>query len=411
MKYLRAISRLVIGLLFIFSGFTKGIDPVGTGFIFAEYFKAFGFSFMIPLATPLCMLLAALEFVLGVSVLIGLKMRLATLGTLIFMVFFTFFTLATAIFNPVSHCGCFGDAIHLSNWATFVKNLIFTPFAILLYLQRKQFTPLGPCLLEWGAMVAFGLLSIALSLHCYYHLPLMDFAGFKVGNHILEAMKVPEGQEREFKTTFYYEKDGKTQGFPIDNLPDETWNYVSSKTKVTKVGTLPQIPFLDISTYGDGRYVRDSLMSLPYPVLVATLPYADKSRDRGWEKLSALHAQGTLPMMVISGARGETVGQLLQAKGMNVPYYFTDAKIVYTMARANPGLMLLQDGWVVAKWSSFDIPSAPELDKLLQTDWEVLMAKGRIKSHLQTEIFAVVLLGVLILIRGLFRRYYKQPQV
>ena len=410
MKYLRAISRLVIGLLFIFSGFTKGIDPVGTGFVFAEYFKAFGFSFMTPLSIPVGMLLAAFEFMLGTAVLIGLKMRLASIASMLFMIFFTLFTLGIAIFHPVRHCGCFGDAIHLSNWATFIKNVIFTPFTIVLYWQRKQFKPIAPCLWEWGTMGAMGLLSLAVSLHCLYHLPLMDFAGFKVGNNILEATKIPEGAPvREYKTTFYYEKAGKTQAFSIDNLPDASWTYVSSKTKVTKAGTLPQIPVLDISSYKDGRYLTDSLMSVQGPLLVATLPYADKGRTKGLEKLSALSAAGAFPLAVISGSEGGSVGQLLQTQGMDVPYYFTDAKIVYTMVRANPGLMLLYDGWVVAKWSSYDIPSARDIDKILQSDWEVAMAKGRIQSHLQTELFAILLLGALALIRVLYRRYYK-PQ-
>ena len=410
MKTLRAVSRIVIGLMFLFSGFTKGIDPVGTGFVFAEYFKAFGVPFMTPLSVTVGMLMAAFEFMLGASILIGLKMRLAAIGSMLFMIFFTLFTLGLAIFNPVRHCGCFGDAIHMTNWATFVKNVITTPFTVILFWQRKQFKPLAPCLVEWGAMAATGALSLAVSLHCLYHLPLMDFAGFKVGNQILEAMKVPEGApQREFKSTFYYEKGGKTQAFSIDDLPDESWNYVSTKTKLVRAGTLPQIPNLDISSYTDGRYLTDSLMSVPGPLLVATLPYADKGRTQGLERLSALHATAGLPMAVVSGSGGAAVGQLLQAHGLDIPYFFTDAKVVYTMVRANPGLMLLYDGWVVNKWSSYDIPSAREIEKILDTDWEIVMAKGRIKAHLQTEIFAVLLLGMLVLFRGLCRRYYK-PQ-
>ncbi|MCL1973334.1 MAG: DoxX family protein, partial [Bacteroidetes bacterium] len=338
MKYLRAVSRIIIGLLFIFSGLTKAIDPVGTGFIMAEYFKAFGFSFLIPFSDISGALQSAVEFGLGVAVLIGLRMSLSSLLSMIVMLFFTFFTLYTAIFNPVSHCGCFGDAIRLSNMETFIKNLIFTPFAIFLYFQRKHFVPLAPKLWEWSMMFLFGAASLLLSLYCYRHLPLMEFTGFRTGNNIPEAMTIPEGApQRQYQTTFTYQKGSETKTFTMDNLPDSDsgWSYVSYKTKLIQAGTIPEIPQFDVSTYKGNRYMTDSLLSIKGYLLVMSIPYADQAKGSALTKAVKLSQElGDLPFVVISGSLETHTSILLQAYGLDLPTYSSDPKTLYTMARA-----------------------------------------------------------------------------
>jgi len=408
MNTLRIISRIVIGVLFIFSGFTKAIDPVGTGFVMAEYFKAFGLSFFEPLAVSSGVLQSAVELALGVAVLIGLRMRLSIILSMAIMVFFTFFTLGIAIYHPVSHCGCFGDAIHLTNWATFFKNLIFTPITIFLFVQRKHFVPIAPKMVEWGLMVLFGFLSILLSLYCYRHLPMIDFTGFKVGNNIPQAMIVPPEKQSQYETTFTYKKGSETKTFTIDELPDSSWTYVSAKTKLIKAGAIPAINFFDISTYGRRKYVTDSILSIKGYLLVLSVPYADRAHTGAMEKTSAL-LQGVpdLPMIAISGSDEAQIVDLLRAHGIEIPAYFSNAKTLYTMVRANPGLTLLYDATIVAKWSAYEVPSSATVKQLMSRDWEETATKSQIWARLSAEIFVVGLALLLALLRFIFRRIYK----
>ena len=404
MRFLRIFSRVIIGLLFIFSGCTKAIDPVGFGFVMTEYLKALGLDFLCPLAVTGGILMSAFEFVLGVSILVGLQLRLASIFSMFFMLFFTFFTLWIAIYNPVHHCGCFGDAVILSNWATFYKNLIFTPLTVLLFVQRKHFPPISFKIREWGAMVMFGMASVLLSLHGYRHLPLIDFTGFKVGNHIPEAMT----DKRQYETVFTYKKGAETKTFTLAHLPDSTWTYHDHKNLVT--GVAPQIVGFEISAYQENRYVTDSVLSIKGPLLVLTVPYAEKANAKAVEKADALYRQvaenTNIPMMVLSGTPEEGTKQW----GMATPVYFSDPKTLYTMVRANPGLMLWYDANVVAKWSAYDIPSYPQLARILDQDWEVVSAKSSITEHLSVEFLAVILMIVLAVCYPVFRRHVsKRP--
>ena len=407
MKYLISFSRFLLGIVFIVSGLTKIIDPVGFGFVISEYFNALWLPFLTPLSVLTGVLASAFEFVLGVALVLRIQMRLSSLFVMLFMVFFTFFTLWIAIYNPVQHCGCFGDAIILSNTETFLKNLVFTPFAVLLFLQRKKFPPISLNIREWSTIVLFGIASLLLAFHCYRHLPLIDFTGFKVGNHIPEAMTVPEEQMPKYETTFTYQKGLETKQFSISDLPDSTWTFVSHETRLVQAGTIPQIPFFDVSSYEDNRYVTDELLSIRGPLLILTIPYADKARTKALEKAGALYRQlmeqTTLPFVVLSGSGQEITESLLRQNGLTSPYYFCDVKTVYTAIRANPGLMLLYDASVVAKWSAWDIPSFHQLQRILNEDWEVVSTKLRIREHLSVEFFLLILVVLLGVLRLLFR--------
>ncbi|MCL2727574.1 MAG: DoxX family protein [Bacteroidales bacterium] len=408
MKFLSTLSRIVIGLLFVFSGFTKAIDPVGFGFVFTEYLKTLGLDFFIPLALICAILVTAFEFMLGASLLVGLQVRLTAFFAMLFMVFFTFFTLWTAVANPVQHCGCFGDAIRLSNAETFLKNLIFTPFALFLVWQRKRFPPISLKIWECGAVAMFGIVSILLSLHCYRHLPLIDFAGFKVGNNIPQAMTVPpDAPQHQYETTFTYQKGTEIKAFTIDHLPDSTWTYLSAKTRLVKRGAIPEIPNFDVRTYR-GRYFTDSLLSIQGPLLILIVPYADKAQAKALDKAGTLYRHGTeLPFIVMSGSNEEHTAALLLNHSIDAPAYFSDAKTLYTMIRANPGLMLLHDANVVAKWSARDIPSPSAMDNLLAQDWEIVSAKLRINEHLSIEFFAVILIILLMILHPIVHRLHK----
>ena len=147
------VAAILIGALFIFSGFVKGIDPLGTTYKLVDYFEAFGMPFFNPIALPLSIALSGAEMLIGFMLLFRVKNRLAAWGALIFMVGFTILTFFSALFNPVSDCGCFGDAIKLSNWATFYKNLVILPLAVLVFYGSKNRKEMfGKCAYNWLAV-------------------------------------------------------------------------------------------------------------------------------------------------------------------------------------------------------------------------------------------------------------------
>lgn len=411
MKHLCTFSRILLAIVFIVSGITKVIDPVGTGFVITEYFNALGLSFFSSFSVLIGVLQSVFELVLGVALLVGLQLRLSSILTMLIMVFFTFFTLWTAITNPVQHCGCFGDAIRLTNWETFLKNLIFTPFSIVLFLKRKHYAPISFKVWEWGAIGLFGVASMLLSVYCYRHLPLVEFTGYKVGNNIPQAMTVPEGApKRVYQTTLIYQKGSETKKFTFENLPDSSWSFVDSKVKLVQRGTIPEIPNLEVSTY-QGRPVTDSLLSIKGPLLIFTIPYADKARTKAFERIGALYPQLSkqlgIPFVVISGTSEEKTLATLQSYGVTPPRYLSDSKTIYTMVRANPGLILLYDANVVAKWSAYNIPSYLELKRILDQDWELVLTRSKIWNNLSVEISAVVLIILLLGLCWLFRNSSK----
>ena len=300
----------------------------------------------------------------------------------------------------------------LTNVETFLKNLIFTPFAILLFLQRKRFRPISFQIKEWIALLLFGFASLLFSLYCYRHLPLIDFTGFKVGNNIPEARTVPEDAPKPvYETTLTYQKGSKTKRFSIDQLPDSSWTFVSQKTKLIHAGATPQITNFDISFHHNNRYVTDSLLSIKGWLWILTIPHTDKARLKDFEKVAALYRSSNIPFIVISGSGEEATASLLDQFGITAPLFFSDPKSVYTMVRTNPGLMMLYDATVVAKWSGLDIPSILTVEIILFQDWEEVSAKHRIKERITIQFLTLILLLSLGGAHLFFRRYPKYREV
>ncbi|MDZ7778063.1 MAG: DoxX family protein [Bacteroidales bacterium] len=188
MKILTWISRILFGGVFIFAGFTKAIDPLGSAYKFEDYFIAFGMEGLFPLALPLAIILNSFELLVGFTILLGLKMRISSWVGLLFMVFFTPLTLYIAINNPVPDCGCFGDAVIISNWDTFYKNIIILIAALIIFSQRNRIKPLWSHKKDWILVGGIAIMIIALSLYSLFNLPPMDFRPWKVGNDMKEQL-------------------------------------------------------------------------------------------------------------------------------------------------------------------------------------------------------------------------------
>ena len=239
------IARMIVGLTFVFSGFVKAIDPLGSTYKFEDYFTAFGgfFEHLTPIAFPAAIALSTLELLIGVCLLLKIKLKTMSVVALLFMAVMTPLTLYIALKNPVTDCGCFGDAIILGNWTTFYKNLVLVALVLLVLIFNRQFRNMFMPKVEWAIVVLTVIVGVGLSVHGFRHQPMIDFRPYKVGVNIPEKMVVPEGAAGDkYETTLIYKKDGQQQEFTIENYPkDSTWTFVEQKTTLVSKGFTPPI--------------------------------------------------------------------------------------------------------------------------------------------------------------------------
>ncbi len=358
--------RLVMGALFIFSGFVKAIDPLGTTYKFIDYFEAFHMTFMEPSALYLAVLQNALELVLGVCLIMGIRMKFTAWVTLLFMSFYTVLTFFLALFNPVSDCGCFGDAIKLSNWGTFFKNLILFVPTIIIFGCRDKYRPFTKPTLEWFYVALFFLGTFWLSSYCYKHLPPLDFMPYHIGQNIPQAMIIPEDAERdEYKTILIYKKDGVEKEFSDTNFPwqDSSWVFVDSKSKLIKQGYAPPVYNFSITHPEQGDITEDVLGSEYVFLMVA--PKLEKANVDNLEKIKLIADFAQKQGYTFYGLTSSTqdyASEFSHANNLNFELYSTDETTLKSMVRSHPGLMLLYRGTVLGKWSHHDIPSVDRFE-------------------------------------------------
>jgi uncharacterized membrane protein YphA (DoxX/SURF4 family) len=407
MNLLRAIARLIIGLTFIFSGFVKIIDPVGGGLIIGEYFKIIGIGSFPFLYQTMGVALSATELLLGISVLLGLKMKISCRVVLVFMTGFTLLTLVLAIFNPIHECGCFGEALILTNWQTFLKNVFLLIFALVLYFQRDNFIPIAPRNWEWGFMGVYAVLVILLSVYSYKHLPLIDFMDYNVGADIKEKLSMSRSSEGPtLETTLIYKKDGKVREFTINELPDSTWTFVDSRTKTTSSEPLEGVINFAISDR-EGNYVTDSLISIDGPLFITSVYNFEKLAGSDIVNIKLLNTKLKdldLKHIILSGSSFMMMDSL-NRDSLDIKIFYTDAKTLLTMNRSNGGLIYLNDAVVTKKWSVNYLPVNSIAD-IINEDPELMAAKSRIKEQLAAEIAAAIILLLIALMRYVCKFVY-----
>ena len=283
---LNIINRIFVGLVFVFSGFVKAVDPMGATIKLTDYFNALGMESFIGMVFPISLLLSGAEFLIGFSLLVNVKVKWGAFFAFLFMVFFTPFTLYLAIANPVTDCGCFGDALVITNWQTFWKNIVILLPTILVYLNRDNITSYFN---KGKEIVIVGLGAVAItmfSVYCDQHLPVLDFRPYKIGNNISALQKeifeldenIPEEKaildripinERtdSILTTFIYEKDGVKKEF--SEVPeDETWQWLETINIVIKEGYHPPIHDFSISDLNGSDITNNVLSDTSYSFLI-----------------------------------------------------------------------------------------------------------------------------------------------
>ncbi len=357
MKILRSVSRIVVGLLFIFSGIVKAIDPLGSAYKFHDYFQAFNISFLNNLSLPLAILLCTAEYIAGFSVLTGIRMKTGIWIVMILMLIFTPLTFILALTNPVSDCGCFGDAIHLTNWQTFGKNIILIILAAILFTGRKHVKNLYTVVTEWSITAGVILLFIVFSIANLRYLPVFDFLPYKKGVKIAEKMTIPPGSKAdEYKTTFIYEKKGIKKEFTLNNYPadDTSWKFIDQKSVLVKKGYQPPIHDFIITTMNGEDITRKVLSDPGYTLLMVSkkLSEADKKYlSEGFDLGRYCLANG-IDFMILSSSGTDEV----RSYNNGLQFCSADETTLKTMIRANPGYILLRDGTIIGKWSWANVP-------------------------------------------------------
>jgi uncharacterized membrane protein YphA (DoxX/SURF4 family) len=357
MKILRLVSRIIVGIIFMFSGTVKAVDPLGSAYKFNDYFQAFHLEFLKPFSLGLAILLFTAEFISGFSVLSGYRQKTGIWGVMILMIIFTPLTLLLALTNPVSDCGCFGDAIHLTNWQTFGKNIVLMILAVILFTGRIQARPIRSPKWEWVIILSLSVLFVIFSLLNLRYLQLLDFLPYKTGVNIPKSMLIPEGKAAdEYLTTFIYEKEGIRKEFTLENYPadDSTWIFVDQKSKLIKKGFTPPIHDFSITTV-EGEDLTDWILANPgYTILMIStkLKMADKKElDKGFELGEWCKEKGMSFYVVTASGTDEA-----KTYGNGLTICSADETTLKTIVRANPGFMLLKKGIIYGKWSSATLP-------------------------------------------------------
>lgn len=364
MKILRNVCRILIGLVFIFSGFVKAIDPLGSAYKFHDYFQAFHLGFLSGLSLPLAVLLCTVEFLAGFSVLTGLKLKTGIIIVLILMAIFTPLTLILALTNPVSDCGCFGDAVHLTNWQTFGKNIILLAAVIFLITGikhvKQQLKTSAELIILTSVMAVF----ILFNIYNLRYLPVIDFLPYKTGVKIADKMVIPEGAKAdEYLTTFIYEKNGLKKEFTLNNYPsnDTSWKFVDQKSALIKKGYLPPIHDFSINTLNGEDITQKVLSNSGYTVLMICKKISEADRKDLSEgfKLGIYCVSKGIDFYILSASGTDEVKKIENG----LKFCSSDETTLKTMIRANPGYILLREGTIIGKWSQATLPDTEWFDK------------------------------------------------
>ena len=361
------VCRFVLAVVFIFSGFVKAIDPLGTQYKIQDYLDAFGWTGVFPEFVPFIAsaLLGMLEFCLGVYLFFGIRRIIAPRAVVAMMAVMTPLTFWLAWDHPVSDCGCFGDAVILTNWETFGKNVVLLAMSLVVLKWRRRLFPLATTRFDWLIALYGFLYILCMTVYCYRHLPVFDFRPYYVGADIRQGMSIPEGEEpTEFETRFVLQKDGVEKEFTLENYPDSTWTFVDSKTVVKKQGYEPPIHDFSMIRYDDGEDITEQVLAdegYTFLLVAHQLGQANQSRMDLINELYDYCLEYGYAFYCLTSSSDEDILKWQEDTGAEYPFCLMDNITLKTMVRFNPGLMLLKKGTVVGKWSIIDIPDEYQL--------------------------------------------------
>lgn len=372
------ISRLFVGLLFIFSGLIKANDPMGFGFKLQEYFHVLHLNFLNDYATWIAVAICAFEIILGALLVVGIAGRKVAWGLLLLIVFFTFLTFYSAFFEVVSSCGCFGDAIPLTPWQSFIKDLVLLVFILVIFIKRKKIAPLIASSFTNNLLSFFVIiLSFGIGIYTISYLPFVDFLPYKEGNNIPKLMEIPEGAEQDEYEHIYSLKNKSTneekkmtdkEYMDQKIWEDENWEVIGEpESKLIKKGY--QVPISDlIISDVEGNDLTKEIINNPYYNFVVTSVDVTKlspadfiALDKINSTIRDLSAEYNIRAILLTASSSDNVNYLNDQLDLVLESFYADAVPLKSMVRSNPGVMLLQNGTIIKKWSKHAFPSKEKL--------------------------------------------------
>jgi len=360
MHLIRIISRIIVGITFIFSGFVKGVDPMGTMYKIEDYLVAYNMDWALPAALFFSFLLVTIEFAIGIFLLLNLRIKQITWALLVMMSFFTVVTLFDALYKPVPDCGCFGEAIKLTNWETFYKNVVllgftfiifFTPRSKKVILSRKKQDTVGSL---------FILAFVLFSYYSYTNLPPVDFRDWKEGKNMKQ-----EGKEKYY-LIYENKSTGETKKYRSSKIPYndsawmKNWEFVKQKIDYSEVKRKHDLQIVDFK----GTDVTQDIIENPGYQFVITAYSFDEASEDGLEKSVALYQKlesKGYEFVLLTSVLKEDAEIFHEKYNTSLPVYQADDIELKSMIRSNPGLILLKNGVVKEKWHYSNFPGSKEI--------------------------------------------------
>lgn len=357
MKNFVKIIRIISGLVFMFSGFVKGVDPLGTAYRFEDYFIVYHVAWLIPLALTFSIAICTLEFVTGAMLVFNLRTRFTAWILLIMMSFFTVLTFYDALTSLVPDCGCFGDALKLTNWQTFYKNALLILFAGIIFKYRRSQDSSLPAKRQWNLVIVISAVFIYFSVYCFMHLPLIDFTEWKQGNKLFIEKPLPQ----KFFLTYRNKKTKELKEYLSPDYPyaDSVWmaqwEFVSQRVDDPNVYAGRNLQISDSA----GANLTDQFIRDPGYVFIMTssdLHEAHRNSLVVINRFAEQVAEGGGTFILLVSNTPEDVSRIVKQINIQYPVYYADDIILKTMVRSNPGLMLLHNGIILKKWHYRDFP-------------------------------------------------------
>ena len=365
-------SRFFVCILFIISGLIKLNDPIGFSIKLEEYFVVFGMDWLGAYALSMSVIICAVEVVLGIALLFGIMQKQLSWVLLLMILFFTWLTGYSAVTGKVTDCGCFGDAIKLTPWQSFTKDVILLVFITIIFLARTKITSSLSSVKQISYVVLAYVISMIVGIYSVMYLPTVDFLPYKVGNNIPELMMIPVGAAPDsVETKMIYEKDGVQKAFTLKDYPwqDSTWKWVKTENVLIKEGFRPKIKDLRIAD-ADGNDYSDDIIKYPdYSLWVVSYDLENtnkKAFDKIKELTTGLEKEYKIRSIGLTSSNDLVTENFRHENNLAFSYYYCDATTLKTMVRANPGVLLVKNGTIEGKWSHRGLPSYDELKKLLK---------------------------------------------
>ncbi|KAA6346961.1 Triosephosphate isomerase [termite gut metagenome] len=386
------LCRFILSGLFIFSGFVKAIDPLGSQYKVQDYLDVFGVTVWFPayFSLVLSIILSSLEFVLGVFLFFGIWKKRTTTVALLFMLVMTPLTFYLALTNSISDCGCFGDAWVLTHWQTFWKNVFLLGIVMLVFREKKRIIRLISVKSQ-GWIVWYVLpFIVILSIYCLMYLPIFDFRPYKIGTNIRENMIIPpDTKPNVYESIFILEKDGQKKEFTSTNYPDTTWTFVDVRNVLKKKGYEPPITDFSMIDLPSGEDITEKVLTDKNYTFLLTIWSVEEADDSNIDLINEIYdycTENEYSFYGLTSSSDEKIEQWRYKTSAEYPFCLTDPITLKTMIRSNPGLILIKNGAILNKWSDKDLPNEYILNDRLEN-----IRLGKVKQDKKINSISIVI--------------------